>query len=224
MTPPATAEVELDLPGLELVPLGPPFVVDSAGLAQRGGPPTLEQCGSALRRITRIKDAVRFWRGDLMNLTEGLFAEEASQVIDSDLLDEAEAKAEMFVAKHVAPTTRAHAPSWEHAKVVAALKAEKQVEWLDKARGEGWSARKLQTALAQAGAQGKTVMRFWLVVECGTEAKRDALGEKLEREGYGVKRQEAMRKVPKQKKSKKGPVTARAKRATPKASTRRRRS
>jgi hypothetical protein len=224
MTPPATAEVELDLPGLELVPLGPPFVVDSVGLAQRGGPPTLKQCGYALSRITRIKDAVRYWRGDLMNLTEGLFAEEASQVIDSDLLDEAEAKAEMFVAKHVAPTTRAHAPSWEHAKVVAALKAEKQVEWLDKARGEGWSARKLQTALAQAGAQGKTVMRFWLVVECGTEAKRDALGEKLEREGYGVKRQEAMRKVPKQKKSKKGPVTARAKRATPKASTRRRRS
>jgi hypothetical protein len=158
-----------------------------------------------------------------MNLAEGLFAEEASQVIDSDLLDEAEAKAEMFVAKHVAPTTRAHAPSWEHARVVAALKAEKQAEWLDKARAEGWSARKLQTALAQAGAQGKTVMRFWLVVECGTEAKRDALGDKLEREGYGVKRQEAMRKVPKPKKAKKGPVTAqRRQRGATKMNTRRR--
>jgi hypothetical protein len=154
---------------------------------------------------------------------QGLFTEEASQIIDSDLLDEAEAKAESYVAKHVTATTRAHAPSWEHARAVANLKAEQQVEWLDKARGEDWSARKLQTEIAKAGAQGKTVMRWWLVVECGTEAKRDALGDKLERDGYGVKRQEAMRKVPKPKKVKKGPVTARAKRAQ-KPSTKRRRA
>lgn len=218
----AEVEVERDLPGLELVPLGPPFVVDSLALERRGSvSPTLEQLGSALRRVTKIKDAVRYWRGDLLNLTEGLFAEEASQIIDHDLLDEVEAKQEIYVSKNVAPTTRAHAQSWDHARVVGGLKLEKQVEWLDKSRAEDWSARKLATELGKAAANGKTVMRFWLVVECGTEAKRDALGKKLESEGFIVKRQEKLKKVAKPKREKKGPVTARMKRA-PKASTKRR--
>jgi hypothetical protein len=123
----------------------------------------------------------------------------------------------------VAPTTRAHAPSWEHARAVANLKAEQQVEWLDKARGEDWSARKLQTEIAKAGAQGKTVMRWWLVVECGTEAKRDGLAKRLEGDGFAVKRQEALKKVPKPKRAKKGPVTAqRRQRGAAKLNTRRR--
>lgn len=220
---PQTAEVDRDLPGLELVPLGPPFVVDSVALERRGAAPTLDQCGGALRRITKIMDGAKYWRGDLLNLSEGLFAEEASQIIDHELLDESAAKAEMFVAKHVAPTTRAHAQSWDHARVVAGLKVEQQVEWLDKSRADDWSARKLATEIGKDAAGGKTVVRYWLVVECGTEAKRDKLAEDLGAKGFTVKKQEAMKKVPKPKKAKKGPVTAQKKhRGAPKMNTRKR--
>lgn len=197
--------------GLELVSIGPLFVVDSVAVGQKpGSPPTLDQCGQALRRVVKIKDAVRYWLGDLMNLTEGLFAEEASQVIDQELLTEAEAREYTFVAKAVGPTVRAHAPSYEHAKAVARLKPEDQVEWLDKARGadEPWSARKLQSEIAQALAEGKTIMRWWLVVECGTEAKRDKLADELGPRGYIVKRQEKLARVKTPKRKKKSVVTA----------------
>lgn len=207
---------------LELVPLGPAFVVDSVAVAARPGQPlTVEQCGEALRRVTRIKDAVRYWRGDLMNLAETLFAEEASQIVDHELLSEAEAAAEKRVAKNVLPTTRAHAPTWEHAHAVAHLTPEAQVEWLDKARAgsagaggtdEPWSARKMATEIARAGAEGKTVMRWWLVVETKTEVLRNKLADELSARGHGVKKQEKLAKVKRAKRKKKGPVTAQRKR------------
>lgn len=217
-------ETEPELPGFEIVPLGASFVVGSTALERRGpDAPTLYQCGAALRRVTKIIAFDRFWRGDLLNLTEGLFAEEASQVIDHELMDEADVKIERLVSAKVAPTTRSHAQSWDHARAVVNLKSDKQVEWLDKSRGEGWSARKLATELAKAAAGGKTVMRFWLVVECGTEAKRDKLAETLTADGFAVKRQEGMKKVRKPKRAKKGPVTAQKKRrGAPKMNTRKR--
>jgi hypothetical protein len=214
-----------DAPGLELVTLGPMFVVDHMGLTQResGLRPTLEQCGEALRRIGKITETVKYWRGDLMNLTETLFHEEAAQVIDSEALDEKDAKAEMFVASRVAPSTRAHALSWDHARAVAKMATPQQIEWLDKARESDWSARKLANEIAIFGAEGKTVMRWWLVVECGTEAKRDKLAEELGPRGYIVKKQEKMQKVPKPKKAKKEAVTAQRKhRGAPKMNTRKR--
>jgi hypothetical protein len=209
--------------GLELVPLGQPFIVDAVALERRGGPPTLEQCGTALERVKKVYCGVRYWLGDLLLLTEGLFAEEASQIIDQELLTEADVKAFTFVSKNVAPTTRSHALSWEHAKAVAPLKsAERQVEWLDRARGENWSPRKLATEIEKANATGKTELKFWLVVgPIPTEAKMETLAKKVEADGYGVKRQEKLKKVKTAKKAKKA-ITARKKRAGGKASQRRR--
>ncbi len=143
---------------------------------------------------------------------ETLFSEEAAQVIDQSYLSEAEVKAYGLVAKCVLPPTRSHAPSWDHAKAVVGVKdPEKQVEWLDRARAEAWSARKLASEIAQAGANGKSVMRWWLVVEAGTEAKRDKLADRLEVEGFTVKRQEKLKKIEKPKREKKAAkvVTAR---------------
>ncbi len=235
-----------ELTRLELVRLGAPFVVDSVALTRRtdtGVPPTLQECGQALTRIIHISDAVKYWAGDVLNLAGTLFGEDASQLLDPDLLDEKESREWQRVAEKVDPVTRAHAPSWEHAQAVAKLATPQQVEWLDKARGEDWSARKLASELAQFGAKGKTQMRFWLVVECGTEARRDKLAGQLEAQGFSIKKQEALRKVPKPKKAKaaataqrkllkgakpkkparRGPVTAQRKRkGAPKMNTRRR--
>ena len=200
------------LPGMELVPLGPAFVVDSLALDRRGAPATFAQCEGGLARLKTIYGAARYWLGDLMNLTEGLFAEESSQLIDASFLSEANVKAFTFVSKNVAATTRAHAQSWDHAKVVAALKVEDQVDWLDRSRADDWTARKLANEIAQAKADGKTVMRWWLVVECGSEAKRNKLADDLEaRGGFIIKKQEKMAKVAKPKRKKKGPITAQKK-------------
>lgn len=197
---------------LELVSIGPLFVVDSIAVVQRPGvPPSLDQCGQALLRCVKIKDAVKYWLGDLMNLTEGLFAEEAAQVIDHELLSEAEAREYMFVAKAVAPTIRAVALSWDHAKAVARLDPDAQRDWLEKARvaEQPWSARKMASEIAQAKADGKHGMRWWLVVECGTEAKRDKLADELGPRGYNCKRQEKLvRLKPEPKRKKKAAVTA----------------
>lgn len=210
----------------ELVALGPELVVDSAGLARRQSVEidTVERLVRPMQRVSRVIFVARFWRGDLMNLAETLFGEEASQIVDSEHLTEAEAAAEKLVAAKVKPTTRSHAQSWEHARAVVGLKDEEQAEWLDRSRAESWSAGKLANEIrASKAGEGKTVMRFWLVVECGTEARRDKLADELGPRGYTVKRQEKLSKVAKPKKARKGPVTAQKKhKGTPKRNTRKR--
>ena len=210
--------------GPELVPFEEcGLVVDSVALTTRGGSPTFDQWSDAADRLRKIHGAVKFWIGDLLNMGETLFSEEASQVIDQSFLSEQEVKQYTLVAKQVAPTTRSHAQSWDHAKAVIGLKAEEQEEWLDKSRAEDWSSRKLSTEIAKAKSDGKSVMRWWLVVECGTEAKRDKLAERLEGEGFGIKRQEKLAKVPKAKRARKGPVTAQKKhKGAPKRNQRKR--
>ncbi len=200
----------------ELVDLGAALVVDSAGLARRQSVQiaSVTDLDRPMRRIAAVLRAIRFWRGDLMNLAETLFGEEAAQIVDSEHLTEAEARAEKLVAAKVKPTTRAHAQSWDHARAVLALNDDQQVEWLDKSRAESWTARKLAAEVAQAIAgPGKTSMRFWLVVECGTEARRDKLADELSVKGYTIKKQEKLSKVAKPKRKKKEPVTAKKKRS-----------
>jgi hypothetical protein len=208
--------------GLELVPFpAGALVVDSVALTTRGGSPSFDHWAEAAERLRKVHGATKYWIGDLLNMGEGLFSEQASQVIDQSYLSEAEVKQYTYVAKQVAPTTRAHAQSWDHARVVAGLKPEAQAEWLDKSRAEDWSARKLASELAGALAEpGKTTMRWWLVVETKTEALRDKLAEELEGRGHGVKRQEKLTKVAKPKRGKKAEVTAQRKhKGAPKRNT-----
>lgn len=197
------------------------LAVNEHALVTLGGSPTFDQWSEAAERLKRIHGAVKFWIGDLLAMGESLFSEEASQVIDRSYLSEQEVKGYTSVARAVAPSVREHAPSWDHCRAVSRLPAEQQTEWLDRARAEGWSARKLGSEVAQAQADGKTVMRWWLIVEAGTEHKRDTLADRLEGEGFTVKRQEKMAKVP--KRAKKGLVTAKKKRqGLPKMNTRKR--
>ncbi len=200
----------------ELVALGPELVVDSAALERRQSVPLTNvlQLEKPMSRISRVIFAARLWRGDLMNLGETLFGEEAAQIVDSEHLTEAEAQLEKLVAARVKPTTRLHGQSWDHLLAVVKLDDEKQRDWLDRSRAEGWTPRKLSTEIAAASAEpGKTAMRFWLVIECGTQARMEKLAEKLTADGYTVKRQEKLSKVKVVKRQKKEPVTAKKKRS-----------
>ncbi len=217
-------QIEEGLP-FEILQLGPALAVGTTALEKRHETrlDSVTQLEAPMRRLSTIITFARFYRGDLMLLSEGLFGEEAAQIVDAEHLTEAEAKAEKFVASKVKPTTRTHAQSWDHARVVALLSDEKQVDWLQRSKGDNWSAGKLATELAKASATGKTVMRWWLVVECRTEALRDKVAAELERRGHRVKRQEKLAKVAKPARAKKGPVTAQKKhKGAPKRNTRRR--
>ncbi len=211
---------------LTIIDLGEQLVVGTTALERRQSMTidSVQQLDRPMRHVSSIITFGRCYRGDLMNLAETLFGEEAAQIVDSEHLTEAEAAAEKYVASHVKPTTRAHAQSWEHMRAVADLKDEEQAEWLDRSRAESWSAGKLANEIrASKAGEGKTVMRFWLVVECGTEARRDKLADELGPRGYTVKRQEKLSKVAKPKKARKGPVTAQKKhKGTPKRNTRKR--
>ncbi len=201
----------------ELVILGAPFHVDEHALTvATAAPPTLEDVAVAADRLKRIHGALMYWIGDVTRLAEGLFHEEAAQIIDKDFLDEKTINDCRFVATRVDRDVRRMAPSWDHAKAVANLKPADQKRFIQRALDEDWIASKLKTEVAAVAAGGKSGMRFLLIVDAGTEAKQGKLADTLERDGYqvtkrtGVKRDKTKGKKA-AKKGKAGPITARSK-------------
>jgi hypothetical protein len=198
----------------QLVAVGQPFRLSEHGLAINGGKPTFEECATAADKLKKVHGALAYWLGDLINLTEGLFHEEASQIIDKEFLSEKDVSAFRFVAERVSLKTRALAPSWQHAQAVAALKPAEQEKWLQKALDEDWIASKLKAEVQADDAGGASKMRFLLIVDAGTEAKQIALADRLEKEGYRVTKRSGLKKEAKPKKikgEKKKVVTTRGK-------------
>lgn len=203
-----------------------PFMLSRHVLSINGRQPSLEECGEALKRLSSISATIKYWRGDLIVLTEGLYTEAASQLIDAELLDEAEASAERFVAHNVPPEMRALAPSWDHARVVANLKPAEQKKWLQQALDQDWIASKLKHEVLAAANGGETAVRYLLLVDAKTEAKQKELAKDLEARGYTCTprtsvRKQRKKKAPKAKRGKKE-VTAKKRRGAPKMYTRRR--
>lgn len=190
---------------LQLVAVGPTFHLETTALTVGERQPTFEEWSEAAGKLKKVHTALAFWIGDLLNLGDTLFREESSQVIDVSYLDEKVVKDYTTVAKRVPLENRGIA-SWDHCKVVAFLSPAKQKEMLTKAHQEDWSPAKLKTEIASATESGKQSLRFWLIVQCGTEAKQEKLSAELEKEGYvvvkksGVKRE---KKAPKPRASKK---------------------
>ena len=213
----------------QLVAVGAQFELGEHALTAPGPPPTMAQCGDGLMRLSKVASRIKFWGGDLLALTETLFAEEAAQIIDSELMDEREVKAEIFVATHVAPRVRDLAPAhdpWGYCNAVAGLKPSEQEEFLLRAGENDWSLSKLRAEVAAAKAGGESKMRFLLIVDVRTEALQEKVGAELEGRGYHVTKRTGLRKEAKPKKAakaKKGPVTAQRKhKGAPKMYTRRR--
>jgi len=178
-------------------------------------PATLEEITKAAGKLKDIRGALRYWRGDLINLAEKLHPEQASQIVDADTFgDEAETNADRLVASKVDLAVRRASPSWEHSRAVAHLAHKDQVKWIQKALDEDWIASKLKTEVQAAEVGGKTGMRFLLIVDAGTEAKQTKLAATLEKDGYKVTLRTGIKREAKAKKPKKlkaGAVTARAK-------------
>lgn len=216
----------------QLVPVGSMFELGDFALTARsdGPPPTLAQCGAGMKRLLMVRSRLMFYLGDLMNLAESLYSEEASQIIDHEDIDERTAKDCTFVAAHVHPRIRGLAPErdpWPYCQAVAKLKPEQQEEFLRRAAEEDWSVPKLKTEITAANAAGgKSAMRFLLIVDCKTEPGQGKLAKELEGRGLSVTSRSGLKREPKAKKkgkAKRGEVTAqKRKKGAPKMYTRRR--
>lgn len=195
------AEQETLVPGglSDLVPLAEPFHFTPHGLKVVGPKPTLEQCGQELHRLKLVRGGLDYNMGDLINLTERLFGEDASQVIDPELIDERVASELRFVTSKVSEDVRKMSPGWEYSKAVAHLPKQQQERWLQQALDQDWIASKLKSEIATASAGGSTAMRYLLIVDAKTESKQNELAKKLEGDGFTVTKRTGVKKERKAK-------------------------
>lgn len=206
----------------QLVAVGAQFMLDSVGLSlPRGTKPPILSFEHAFERLGAASESINYYIGDLVNLGESLYGEEAAQMIDDKHLDEKSVRTYAWVCKRVQDTERRVAQSFSHAQVVAALGREDQRKWLEKSRGEDWSVSKLKFEVQAASADGKSKIRYLLIVDCPSESKQNKVAEELEADGLVVLKKQAIKKVVKPKKEKKGPVTAKRKGPTKMSATKR---
>ncbi len=206
----------------QLVPVGPSFMLDPYCLMQaQARPLTFEQWARAAETLRKVDSSIRWWIGDMLNIGDSLFGEEASQVIDHEKWSEQTVKNFCWVAKNVAPSNRAIGQSWSHCQVVAALTTSEQRRWLKESAQQGWTVSKLKTEIMAALAGGKAKLKFWLIVNCENEGKQTKLAERLEVDGFTVLRKSGLKRDKAPKKVKEKGITARKRRAG-KMTTRRR--
>lgn len=186
-----------------------------------GKKPTHEQFSKDANTLRVVNKGVAFWIGDMLNLGESLFSEEMSQHLDEFGLDEKSVKVYGWVAKNVPEENRRIAPTFGHAQAVAALKPPAQRKWLEKTVEGDWKIARLKMEIVKAG-EGHSSMRFFLIVDCITEARQEKLQQQLEADGFSVTVRSGLKRSKKVKaKRGKKEVTARARRPS-KMNTRRR--
>lgn len=193
------------------------FIVDSVGLSKHG---TLTMAGSAgaLEKLLKIHSATPMWIGDMANAIKGAFGEEAHDILDHSLferygLSESTMKTYEWVASRVPDENRRVAQSFGHMQAVAALRPDQQRKFLEESREGDWAVSKLKVEIALRTEDGKTKLRFMLIVDAGTEAKQQKLAVDLETQGFGVTQRTGKKRDAKPKKVKKAKkeVTAKSK-------------
>jgi hypothetical protein len=178
-------------PEVSSIQLGEHFRITPRGLVTIDQP-SFEDRAQMGATLHVLAEAIQLALGDFANETEAALGEEASQILDADMgWAESTRKTYAWVAKNVLPENRLIPPlTFGHLQVVANLVHTQQRKWLDKASlGDGttpWSIGKLKTELTAAKAGGSQNLRFFIVVDAGSEKKQMALAARLESEGYIV--------------------------------------
>lgn len=190
------------------------FVVDSVGLSKHGQI-SIAGAERTLGVLLRVHGGSQLWLGDLENIVEATFGEEAPQVIDHETyakhgISESTRKNWAWVAKRVCDANRRIAQSWSHMQAVAALSESVQRKFLEESRAEDWSVSTLKKEIASKTENSKSKLHFMLLVDCGTQAKQQKMATSLEEEGYTVTMKEVTKRESKPKKPKKE-ITAKSK-------------
>ncbi len=122
------------------------------------------QIGETLRTI---KGSLFWWIGDWLNFGEQKWGEMYAQALETTNYDYATLADAKWVASRVELSRRRETLSWSHHRDVAALEAEKQEIWLDKADKNQWSRAELREAIRNK--KKKRRGRIVSCPECGHE-------------------------------------------------------
>lgn len=134
-----------------------PVVVGGFQLRSRSveplGKPTIRGWQDAFQLASASEQASPFWVGGLLNYAETRtdWREKIDQAKAVTKLAEQTLHNMAHVCRRVTPRAQRAAPTFSHAAEVASFKSEgDQVEWLEKATGEGWTARELRESIRAA--------------------------------------------------------------------------
>lgn len=161
------------------------FTFSAAGLSVVGTPP-IEEWDAVGHMLAVQVRGLQFMVGDWLRIGETLYGERAAQVIDARHWSESTVRAYRWVAEKVPAENRMlDRLDYAHHQAVAALAPREQKAWLKRACGDGegrWTVPRLKAAIRNGSEPTET--GWYVVVECASAAKRDALRKKLELEGY----------------------------------------
>jgi hypothetical protein len=93
----------------------------------------------------RMQKSSAFWVGDALLAGRAEFGERFAQVIDPKYIEQQ--RGPMWVCERIPPPRRRESLSYSLHREIAALSAEVQDRWLDKAEAGSWTVRQLKEAL-----------------------------------------------------------------------------
>lgn len=132
------------------IDLSRPFDLFGFRLSQKGvtpiGTPSIEDFQSTFDFVLRVHKFSGFWLVDLIKYADARpeWTHLIDQLLDAQVLTEKSLKQYRYLGRHMLPTEdRVEGAGFGMHTKVAALAPEDQIEWLEKAKSEGWSQEEL---------------------------------------------------------------------------------
>jgi hypothetical protein len=193
------------------------FILEALGLTVKGHP-AIEEWQGIGELLATMEHGSPWQVGDWVNFGEVEYGEEYSQALDHRKLSESTCRNYAWVCKKIPADSgnRFVELSFAHHRNVAALSPSEQKRWLKRAIKDGWSDTRLKQELHASENGGNGKLRYFVVVECKSEADQGKVQKAMEAEGRSCKLN-VSGKAPTAKRGKKD-VTAKRKRA-PKMNT-----
>lgn len=121
------------------------FELTQTGVQIHGKPEWDDFCG-AFDFVTKSHRASGFWLCDLITYADSRpeWYELADSVIDHEYLTEASIRQYRYLGKAIPPNQRVVGIGFGHHAEVASLPQDQRVQWLEKAKTEGWTQRELR--------------------------------------------------------------------------------
>ena len=186
----AQAEVPVQQDEMVDVGLGDHFTITPQGLEVTGHP-SFDACQALWNKLLTAEKVIQFAIGDAAKYIRERFGHDADQIISDrtgwtlETIRNYEWIADK-VPKQVRRLDKLH---FTHHQKVAAQPVRVQARLLNQAADSEerpWTVARLSQAVA-AGGEDVPATRWFLVVTCASEAKRDALQKRLELDGYECK-------------------------------------
>lgn len=163
------------------------FEITPTGLVIKGKP-SLDTCGELFGFFKVMHSSLQFAVGDAIVRVEGMFGEEASQLIDSGDWSEETVRNYRWVAAKIPMSVRSARLSFGHHQAVASFDShETQRLWIDRAVENSWTVADLRKAIkladVPAGTVAQAASKFEVHVICDSPDDVEACVRQLDNIG-----------------------------------------